>query len=230
MVHVSAAVLAVTLAGCAMMGRDAPAPGVVAPQAAAFRFDESAPLAPASEFGPWAELIADNAATDGALEACLTDKAACGTTGLLRYRRLLEIASTLSPREQVALVHDYFNAVTWTRDALPKARTHGRNDVWLPLYQVAATLRADCKGIAFAKYFTLRRLGWRPEDLRIVMGWDDEQRDWHAVLAVRSDGETYMLDTILGLQRPQAFGFMRMVYSISELGIWDHAPDYSPVR
>jgi predicted transglutaminase-like cysteine proteinase len=222
--------LAVTLAGCAMTGHEAPAPGVIAPQAATFRFDGSAPLASASEFGPWAELLADNAAADTALEACLADRTACGTTGLLRYRRLLEIAATLSPREQIALVHDYFNAVTWTRDVPAGARTNGRGDVWLPLYEVASTLRADCKGIAFAKYFTLRRLGWRPDDLRIVMGWDDEQRDWHAVLAIRADGETYMLDTILGLQRPQAFGFMRMVYSISELGIWDHAPDYSPVR
>ena len=62
------------------------------------------------------------------------------------------------------------------------------------------------------------------------MGWDNEQSDWHALLAVRLDGATYMLDTIQGLQRPQAFGFMRMVYSISEAGIWDHAPDYSPTR
>src|SRR4051812_37168858 len=230
MAYVSAVVLAAALAGCAGMKSLAPAPGLAAPQVAAFRFDNTVPLAAATDFTPWADLLADNDASESALDACIADKAACGTAGLLRYRRLLEIARDLAPREQVALVHDYFNSVTWTRDAPTAARTHGRNDVWLPLYQVANTLRADCKGIAFSKYFTLRRLGWRPEDLRIVMGWDNEQHDWHALLAVRLDGGTYMLDTILGLQRPAAFGFMRMVYSISEAGIWDHAPEYSPVQ
>ncbi len=199
------------------------------PQAAAFRFDQSAPLAPATDFTPWADLLADNAAAEAPFEACLADKSACETAGLLRYRRLLEIARALPRHDQLALVNEYFNGVTWTRDAPVATRIHGRNDVWLTLYQVATTLRADCKGIAFSKYFTLRRLGWRPEDLRIVMGWDDEQHDWHALLAARLDGGTYMLDTVLGLQRPQAFGFMRMVYSISEAGIWDHAPDYSPI-
>jgi predicted transglutaminase-like cysteine proteinase len=230
MACVSAVVLAIALAGCANTKIAAPAPGHVAPQVAAFRFDETMPLAPAADFAPWAELAADNAAAESALAACLADKSSCEGAGLLRYRRLLEIARDLPRREQLALVHDYFNNVTWTREAPRAVRIHGRDDVWLPLYQVALSLRADCKGIAFGKYFTLRRLGWRPEDVRIVMGWDDEQRDWHALLAARLDGGTYMLDTILGLQRPQDFGFMRMVYSISELGIWDHAPDYSPVQ
>ncbi|MGZ3184882.1 MAG: transglutaminase-like cysteine peptidase [Telluria sp.] len=230
MVHASATVLIVALAGCAGMRSVAPAPGLAAPQAAAFRFDDSEPLARATDFAPWADLLADNAAAEAGLEGCLADKAACATPGLLRYRRLVELARDLSPREQVMLVNEYFNTVTWTRDAPTATRIHGRNDVWLPLVQVVSTLRADCKGIAFSKYFTLRHLGWQPENLRIVMGWDNEQRDWHAVLAVRLDGSTYMLDTILGLQRPQAFGFMRMVYSISEVGIWDHAPDYSPVQ
>src|SRR5262245_47653776 len=113
MIYVSAVVLAAALAGCAAT-RAAPAPGRAAPRVAAFRFDDSVPLAPATDFTPWADLLADNTASAAALDACLADKAACANAGLLRYRRLIELARDLPPREQVALVHDYFNTVTWT--------------------------------------------------------------------------------------------------------------------
>src|SRR5581483_7450909 len=127
MTYVSAVVLAAALAGCAMT-KAAPAPGRAAPQVAAFRFDGSAPLAPATDFTPWADLLADTTASEAALEACLGDKAACAGAGLLRYRRLVELAHDLPPREQVALVHDYFNTVTWTRQAPAATRIHGRTD------------------------------------------------------------------------------------------------------
>ena len=74
-----------------------------------------------------------------------------------------------------------------------------------------------------------RRLGFDPANLRLVMNWDDREQDWHALLAVRDDGRTWMLDSILGLQDPRAFTRAWMVYSISEEGIWDHAPDFVPV-
>ena len=61
------------------------------------------------------------------------------------------------------------------------------------------------------------------------MEWDGREHDWHALLAARDGDRTYMLDSILGLQEPSAFGFGYMVYSISELGVWDHAPDFVPV-
>jgi predicted transglutaminase-like cysteine proteinase len=92
------------------------------------------------------------------------------------------------------------------------------------------TNEGDCKAIALGKYFTLRQLGWPADDLRVVMNWDDQVLDWHAVLAARLDGETYVLDSILGLQRPRNFRSAYMVYSISEAGIWDHAPDFVPVQ
>ncbi len=212
-----------------MLAACASAPGKLlyvtqaAPKVSDFRFDGSEPLTDAQDFAPWAALTASNAAEGGPLEACLADREACATVALVRYRRLMEIAETLPPLEQLTLVHSYFNTVDWTRQ-----RGVGTEN-WESLYRVASTQKGDCKAIAFGKYFTLRRLGWRAEDLRVVMGWDNQEKDWHALLAVHAGGETYMLDSIMGLQRPKAFYFTYMVYSISENGIWDHAPDYAPV-
>jgi len=191
-----------------------------APKVSEFTFASQAPLSGADEFAPWTTLSTVNAGETAALEGCITERDHCENSHLLRYRRLLERAAQLEPLEQLDLVHAFFNSVEQT---LPQ------DSSWASLYQVASTNTADCKGIALGKYFTLRRLGWSAEDLRVVMNWDDHELDWHALLAVRSGDGTYVLDSILGLQRPRDFAYGYMVYSISEIGIWDHAPDFVPV-
>src|SRR5690606_9702918 len=159
--------------------------------AADFRFQGSAPLAPAAAFAPWAALAAATAGDEPALAACLQESSACASNDLLRFRRMVAAAGTLSGRRQLVLVHEYFNLVLWSAER--------GGDAWQSLYRVAASGRGDCEDIAFAKYFALRRLGWAAEDLRVIVGWDQAERDWHALLAVRLDGETYVLDSILGL-------------------------------
>jgi len=191
-----------------------------APRVSEFAFDAGAPLTQADAFAPWVTLTASNTAERIPLDSCIAERDACETGHLLRYRRLLELAAGLTPAEQLDLVQEYFNSV---EQVLPSGAD------WSSLYQVAKTHVADCKGIALGKYFTLRRLGWPADDLRVVMNWDDRERDWHAVLAVRAADETLILDSILGLQPPEAFSYGYMVYSISELGLWDHAPDFVPV-
>lgn len=193
-----------------------------APRVSQFQFDDSAPLGAAGDFEPWAVLTAGNSAESPALEGCIAERDACETLHLRRYRGLLELAADLDPDEQLRLVQEYFNSVEQTLDGFGAAD-------WGTLYRVVSTHAGDCKAIAIGKYFTLRRLGFSPDDLRLVMNWDDREQDWHAVLAVREDGRTWMLDSILGLQEPRAFTRAFMVYSISEEGIWDHAPGYVPV-
>jgi predicted transglutaminase-like cysteine proteinase len=190
-----------------------------APRLASFRFD-GAPLAPADAFGPWAALTAQSGPDARSLEACLADKAVCATPDLVRFRRMMELAAGLAPREQLSLVHHYFNQIEWTNDT---------RDTWSTLYHTAFSRMGDCEDIAIAKYQALRRLGWRAEDLRVLVGWDGEENDWHALLAVRLDGDTLVLDSVKGLQSPALLSSVRLVYSISEHGVWDHAPDFVPV-
>lgn len=195
-----------------------------APSVAEFTFNASPPISAAADYAPWAAVDAANTAEQALLDACLAERDACANGHLLRYRSLLEVAADLPEREQLTLVHEYFNSIDQTLNgAAPDS------SVWPSLYRIASTHAGDCKAIAFGKYFTLRRLGWPVNDLRVVMEWDDLERDWHALLAARDNGETFMLDSILGLQKPQAFGFGYMVYSISETGVWDHAPGFVPV-
>jgi predicted transglutaminase-like cysteine proteinase len=222
------AVVVFGLGGCASQNpssRHAEPPGRSALSVADFAFDAAVPFAAAADLSRWRALDAATAAHEDALNACLGDPEACPSRPLARFRRLVEIAAQQDDLTQLAVVHEYFNSTAPASEGYDRS---GR-DVWEPLYTTAATLRGDCEDIALAKYFTLRRLGWPVEDLRVLVGWDKQERDWHAMLAVRTVDGTYVLDSILGFRRVSAFSGTRLVYSISDLGIWDHAPSNEPV-
>jgi predicted transglutaminase-like cysteine proteinase len=219
----------IVLTGCATASLTS-APGVTgsvyatAPRQSTFSFI-GAPLAEAEAFAPWSQHLNAERKTASAIDACLADRAACDSVPLVKFRRMMELAAKLPPREQMSLVHHYFNETSWTSEGSDLLA----RDVWEPLYHVASTAKGDCEDIAFAKYHALRRLGWAADDLRVIVGWDAVEKDWHAVAAVRMNGETFMLDSILGLQKPKDFRHVRMIYSVSEAGVWDHAPHYAPV-
>jgi predicted transglutaminase-like cysteine proteinase len=212
----------VALSGCATEPRS----GVVdstnvvsaAPKLAAFSF-HGEPIAEASDFGPWAALSAQTEADDALMQSCLADKRNCASADIVRFRKMIDLARALPPRDQLNLVHHYFNTIEWTTDA---------RETWSSVYHTALTKRGDCEDIALAKYQTLRMLGWSAQDLRMVVGWDGEEKDWHALLAVRLNDDVLILDSIKGLQSPALLGSVRLVYSISESGVWDHAPQFVP--
>lgn len=213
--------LGLVLSGCATgISLDSEPSRRSSASVADFTFDSGAPFAEPVELSRWKALAAATAEHEAALDACLSDREACESRGLARFRRLMEIAAEQDVLTQLAVVHEFFNNTTPAAEAFDRS---GR-DVWEPLYITASTLRGDCEDVALAKYYTLRRLGWAAEDLRVLVGWDREERDWHAMLAVRVDGEVQVLDSILGFRPVEAFFRTRLIYSISELGIWDHAP------
>jgi|GEM_PF-5415211 len=219
------ALAAVLLAGCAgqaprLAQGERGSVFATAPRMTAFGFNDYPPMAAAADFAPWSALSAHSAADQTALDACLADAGSCASAGLVRYRRMMELAAGLPPRDQLNLVHHYFNTVEWTTDT---------RDTWSTLYHTALTKMGDCEDVVIAKYQTLLRLGWPAAGMRMLIGWDGEERDWHALLAVRLNGETLILDSIKGLQSPSRFTHMRLVYSISDQGVWDHAPDFVPV-
>ena len=51
-----------------------------------------------------------------------------------------------------------------------------------------AVHEGDCKDYAIAKYFTLRKLGWRADDLRVVVLRDMDLVEDHAITVAYLDG------------------------------------------
>lgn len=81
----------------------------------------------------------------------------------------------------------------------------------------------DCEDYAISKYVTLKRLGVPMDAMRLVILQDENLRIAHAVLAVESEGETYILDNQVDAVLPHTqILHYRPVYSINETGWWLH--------
>jgi predicted transglutaminase-like cysteine proteinase len=80
----------------------------------------------------------------------------------------------------------------------------------------------DCEDYATAKYFLLRTLGIPADDLRVVVAWDRKARGYHALLAYRASPSAWLLDTDGTIKRGVQQRIFRFLFSLNELGIWDH--------
>jgi predicted transglutaminase-like cysteine proteinase len=123
-------------------------------------------------------------------------------------------AKPLQPRAQLDAVNRWANAKPYVEDmtnwALP--------DYWETPGEFIAH-GGDCEDYAIAKYFSLARLGFPPQDLRIVIVSDSRAHDFHAVLVARLDGNEWLLDNQLPDVVPLAAEPQyRPVYSLNEQG------------
>jgi len=83
----------------------------------------------------------------------------------------------------------------------------------------------DCKDYAIAKYFTLRKLGWSANDLRVVVLRDMDIRVDHAILVAYLDGKTYSLDILVPSVLPTTvIHHYRPYYAINENNWWMMIP------
>ncbi len=86
-----------------------------------------------------------------------------------------------------------------------------------------AVHEGDCKDYAIAKYFTLRKLGWRADDLRVVVLRDMDLVEDHAITVAYLDGTSYSLDNLVPtVLRTAAIHHYRPYYSINESRWWLH--------
>lgn len=93
--------------------------------------------------------------------------------------------------EQMVAVHRWLNRYRYITDD----RLWGKSDFWETPGQFVE-MSGDCEDYSIAKYYTLRVLGWRDEDLRMVVLRDTVRDIPHAVLAVTYEGENYILDNL----------------------------------
>ncbi len=85
------------------------------------------------------------------------------------------------------------------------------------------TKEGDCKDYAIAKYFTLRKLGWSADDLRVVVLRDVDIAVDHAIVVAYLDGKTYSLDNLVPMVLPtEVIHHYRPYYSINENRWWLH--------
>lgn len=93
--------------------------------------------------------------------------------------------------EQMVRVNRWLNRYTYITDS----RLWGKSDYW-ETPGVFVRKSGDCEDYAIAKYYTLKALGWREDNLRVVVVHDAVRDIPHAILAVKYNGTNYILDNL----------------------------------
>jgi len=101
----------------------------------------------------------------------------------------LDSIQNQTPRAQLNAVNQWMNARPYVEDW---TNWHVA-DYWETPGEFLSR-GGDCEDYAIAKYFSLVRLGFSPDDLRLVVIHDTKLNDFHAVLAARVDGTIWLLD------------------------------------
>ena len=132
-------------------------------------------------------------------------------------------AASLADRgqlEQLEAVNLYVNArVRFVDDSVQ----FGQSDVWSAASATLNRGKGDCEDYAIAKMQMLRRAGFSPRDLYLVVVRDLVRRSDHAVLTVRLDGRMYVLDngTDALLESGDVSDY-RPIMTFAASGAWTH--------
>lgn len=148
-------------------------------------------------------------------------------TASCRYRDWLQFLDTLrelSRSNQLAAVNGYVNARPYVADE----KNWKMQDYWATPGEFFAR-SGDCEDFAIAKFFSLKHLGWRDDELRIAAVKDVKLGTGHAVLVVFHAGRTWLLDNQLARVTDLAtIRHYQPVYSINESHWWVHRPTERP--
>ena len=126
-----------------------------------------------------------------------------------------------TPRAQLDAVNLFVNEQDYVGDA----SNYGRQDYWAQPGQLMAN-GGDCEDFAIMKFFSLRKLGWPAESLRLVVVQDTKLRQQHAVLAVDSGRDVLILDSQnQRIQSQNNIQHYAPVVSMSDDQWWLHMPE-----
>lgn len=129
--------------------------------------------------------------------------------GFVRKAVLSAEASDGSLEDRIAKVNRWVNRrVAYTADA----KLYGKADYWATPAETLKRGKGDCEDYAIAKMALLAAMGVAREDMYLTIARDLVRRDDHAVLIVKLDGRSIMLDN-----------------ASDELLDGDRANDYRPI-
>lgn len=182
-----------------------------------FGYDENSQVS-LTDLPHWLSVIArhltgDNPENEDSLKAG-------GRDTLLKWREFLDGISKLPPRKQLAAVNDYANDRKYILDIT----NYGMEDYWAIVREFLYN-NGDCEDYAITKFFSLRLLGFKSSDLRLVILQDLNLSTPHAVLAVLLDKEILILDnqTREVISHDQIVHYIPL-YSLNEKKWWLHLP------
>jgi predicted transglutaminase-like cysteine proteinase len=162
-----------------------------------------------SESVDWAPEIC---AAGGAREACLKDVPA-------RWRPLASERAA-DPVAVLKRVNAEVNARIAYRTDMD---AHGVLDRWASPQETLAEAAGDCEDFATLKMWLLGRMGFKADDMFVLVVRSDRLNSEHAVLVVRIGSEAYVLDSLKReISAAQRVTHYFPIFSVNAKGLWLH--------
>jgi len=138
----------------------------------------------------WATLRSRLLSEEKMLVGCRTGEYSCPAAA----RRLLSIVELGRQRESLGMLGRINRAVNLSIRPVSDWAQYGIADYWATPLETLGSGAGDCEDYAIVKYVVLRESGIAADDLRLLVVRDIKNRENHAVLAVRYNGEWLILD------------------------------------
>ena len=166
----------------------------------------------------WTRVLDAVAKDRKAFDDCTADASLCTSPILKHWRNIITTATALPRGERIKAVNDFFNRWPYKLDR----EVYGVSEYWATPTEFM-TRSGDCEDFAIAKYFALRKLGFKKEELRVVILMDTIRGIGHAVLAFYTKDEILVLDSLSNLILPHSrYKHYVPQYSMNETTRWAH--------
>jgi predicted transglutaminase-like cysteine proteinase len=144
----------------------------------------------------------------------------CQSAAMKNLIQIRRDAAGLPREAMLALVNRRVNeALIYKSDEV----AFGQLDNWAGLAETARRGTADCEDFAIAKMWILKSLGFRLDDMQLVVLRDVKRRRHHAVLAAHLGGKALVLDNVTDtVFADKAARYYKPIYSLSQSGSWIH--------
>ncbi len=165
-------------------------------------------------------------------EASAPKRVACPPSNDLSicgYDDWMAFLKTLEGKEPLVQLNEVNNRINQAKYVTDKANW-GQNDYWATPAEFMSRF-GDCEDYAILKYLSLRRLGWKENDLRVVAVKDLNLKVGHAVLIVffkhPKTGQVLSLlldNQIKSIANAASIRHYQPVFSINKYFWWRHTP------
>jgi len=153
-----------------------------------------------------------------AFDDCAADASLCTSPILKHWRQIITMAAALPRDQRIKAVNGFFNRWPYKLDR----EVYGVSEYWATPKEFMAR-SGDCEDFAIAKYFALRKLGFKKEVLRVVILMDQIRGIGHAILAFYAKDEILILDSLSNLILPHSrYKHYVPQYSMNETTRWAH--------
>ena len=147
-------------------------------------------------------------------------KSATNKCHYANWARFMKSVKGKDPLEQIHAVNAFLNRAKYIVDPI----NWGLKDYWETPGEFFAQF-GDCEDYAITKFLTLRLLGFKSKQLRIVIVEDLNLKVAHAILAVYLDGKILILDNqIKQVVDSTSIRHYKPIYSVNQDGWWFHKP------